>query len=283
MSATFLSGVVVSVTVQPEAPPPSPVEVAPLLPEPQVLSEPVIDDAMAGLYAVQEKLRQFDLVTGKDQVVEQQASANKATNDLQDAIKKQQEAEQHHSFWDSLEHAALDVAKVAATVGSLAAAVATAGTGTPLVVASTIALSAGSTVVSETKCFGAASQWIALGMGAAGAGVGAVGNLTTTALTSGTLKAIGELGAGATALGGGATALAGGAHIESGEYAAQAQEAAADAESAKSTTDRENDAATSTIDQMSEQEQAHRQTLQTIQGVIQTNDRTSTDIASARI
>lgn len=283
MNAPFLSGAVTVVPMQPELAPSSPVPAAPLLPEPSPLSEPVIDDAMAGLYAVQEKLRQFDLVTGKDQVVEQQASAKKATDDLQTAIRKQQDAEQHHTFWDSLEHAALDVAKVAATVGSLAAAVATAGAGTPLLVASTLALSVGSTVVSETKCFGAASQWVALGMGIAGAGVGAVGALTTTALSSGALKVLAEAGAGASALGGGATAFAGGAHIESGEYAAKAQEAAADAEDAKTTTDRENDAATFTIDQTSEREQAHRQTLQTVRGVIQTNDRTSTDIASARI
>jgi hypothetical protein len=238
---------------------------------------------MAGLYEVQEKLRQFDLVSGKDQVVEHQASAKKSTDDLQAAIAKQQEAQKHHGFWDDLEHAALGVAKVALAVGSVAAAVATAGAGTPLVVATALALSVGSTVVSETKCFGAASQWIALGMGVAGAAAGSVGALTTTALSSGTLKALGEVSAGATVVGGGATAAAGGAHIEAGEYAAEAQEAAADAENAKTTAGREHDATTFTIDRTSEQEEAHRQTLQTIQGVIQTNDRTSADIASARI
>jgi hypothetical protein len=254
-----------------------------LLPDPGPLTSSVIDDAMAGLYEVQQKLQQFDLVAGKDQVVEQQARAKQATDDLQAAIKKQQDAEQHHGFWDNIEHAALDVAKVALTVGSVAAAVATAGAGTPLVVASALALSVGSAVVSETKCFGAASQWVALGMGVAGAGVGAFGALSSTALGSGALKLLGEEGAGATAVGGGATAVAGGAHIESGEYAAEAQEAAADAEDAKTTTDRENDAATFTIDRTSDQEEAHRQTLQTIQGVMETNDRTSADIAAARI
>jgi hypothetical protein len=283
MSANFLGGVLASVTMQPEPQPPLPVGTTPVLPEPQTLTSSVINDAMAGLYEVQEKLQRFDLVSGKDQVVEQQARAKTATNDLQDAIKKQQEAEQHHSFWDNLEHAALDVAKVATTVGSLAAAVATAGAGTPLVVASTLALSVGSTVVSETKCFGGASQWVALGMGVVGAGVGAVGALSTTALTSGALKALGDVSTGATALGGAATAAAGGAHVESSEYAAQAQEAAADAEEDKTTTDRENDAEQFTIDRTSDQEQTHRQTLQVIQGVIQTNDRTSADIASARI
>jgi hypothetical protein len=283
MSATFLAGVVASVTVQPEPPPLSTAEATGLLPEPQPINSSVIDDAMSGLYEVQLKLRQFDLVAGKDQVVIQQAREKKATDDLQDAIKKQQEAEQHHGFWDNLEHAALDVAKVATTVGSLAAAVATAGAGTPLVVASTLALSVGSTVVSETKCFGAASQWLALGMGVAGAGVGAIGALSTTALGSGTLKALGEVSAGASAVAGGATAAAGGAHVESGEFAAEAQEAAADAENDETTADRENDAAKFTIDRTSEQDKAHRQTLQTIQGVIQTNDRTSADIASARI
>lgn len=254
-----------------------------LLPDPAPLTSSVIDDAMTGLYEVQAKLRQFDLVSGKDQVVEQQARAKKATDDLQDAIKKQQDADQHHSFWDNLEHAALDVAKVALTVGSLAAAVVTAGAGTPLVVASALALSVGSTVVSETKCFGGASQWIALGMGVAGAGVGAFGALSCTALSSGALKVVGDVGAGASAVGAGATAAAGGAHIKSGEYAAEAQDAAADAENAKTTTDRENEAADFTIDQVTDQEKAHRQTLQTIQGVIQTNDQTSADIASARI
>jgi len=283
MSANFLAGVVAAVTMRPEPQPSLPVETTPMLPEPQTLTSSVINDAMAGLYEVQEKLQRFDLVSGKDQVVEQQARAKKATDDLQSAIKKQQEAEQHHSFWDNLEHAALDVAKVATTVGSLAAAVATAGAGTPLVVASALALSVGSTVVSETKCFGAASQWVALGMGVVGAGVGAVGALSTTALSSGALKALGDVSTGATALGGAATAAAGGAHVESGEYAAEAQEAAADAENDKTTSDRENDAEQFTIDRTSDQDQAHRQTLQTIQGVIQTNDRTSADIASARI
>jgi hypothetical protein len=282
MSTNFLSGVLAAVTVQPEPPLLSTAEATGLLPEPQPINSSVIDDAMSGLYEVQLKLRQFDLVAGKDQVVIQQAREKKATDDLQDAIKKQQEADQHHSFWDSLEHAALDVAKVATTVGSLAAAVATAGAGTPLVVASTLALSVGSTVVSETKCLGAASQWVALGMGLAGAGVGAIGALSTTALSSGTLKALGEVGTGATALAGGATAAAGGAHVESGEFAAEAQEAAADAENDKTTADRENEAAKFTIDHTSEQDEGHRQTLQTIQGVIQTNDRTNADIASAR-
>lgn len=254
-----------------------------LLPEPAALTSSVIDDAMAGLYAMQSKLRQFDLVAGKDQVAERQAAEKTATDDLRTAIKKQEDAEQHHGFWDNLEHAALGVAKVAMTVGSLAAAVATAGAGTPLVVASTLALSAGSAVVSETKCFGSASQWIALGMGAAGAGVGAVGALSTTELSSSTLTVLSDGSAGATALGGGATAAAGGAHVEAGEYAAEAQEAAAEGENAKTVADREREAATFTIDNVSDDEQAHRQTLQTIQGVIQTNDRTSADIASARI
>lgn len=283
MSTMSLGGLIASVAVHPEPPPLLAEEEAPLLPEPRALTSSVIDDAMSGLYEVQAKLRQFDLVSGRDQVVEQQARSKKTTDDLQTAIQKQQDAQQHRSFWDDLEHAALDVAKVAATVGSLAAAVATAGAGTPLVVASTLALSVGSTVVSQTQCFGGASQWIALGMGVAGAGVGAMGALSSTALTSGTMKALGEVGAGATAVAGGASAAAGGAHGEAGEYAADAQEAAADAENAKTTAEQESDAATFTIDRTSDREEAHRQTLQTIQGVIQTNDRTSATIASARI
>jgi hypothetical protein len=244
------------------------------LPDPIPLSSSVLNDAMSALYGLQSQQRQHDLTFGKGRVDEQQKQEKRAYEDEKKAIAKAEEADSKHSFWSSLESGALAVAKVALVVGAAATTIATAGAGSPLIVGAALALSAGSTVVSETKCFGSASQWVALGLGVAGAGVGVAGTLASAA-ASGAMRSLAEVGGVATAVGGSAEVGAGAAHVVAGNYAADAQNADADAEKAKKQGERLQQAAQWVIDEMKQDDKAHEAALQTLQGAMQTNDQTA--------
>jgi hypothetical protein len=244
------------------------------LPDPVPLSSSALNDAMSALYGLQSQQRQHDLTFGKGRVVEQQEQEKRAYEDEKRAIAKAEEAESHHSFWSGIENGALAVAKVALVVGSAATTIATAGAGSPLVVGAALALSAGSTVVSETKCFGSASQWVAMGLGVAGTGVGVAGTLACGA-ASGAMRSLARVGGVATAIGGGAEAGAGVAHVVAGNYAADAQNADADTEKAKKQGERLQQTVQWVIDEMKEGDKAHEAALQTLQGAMQTNDQTA--------
>jgi hypothetical protein len=77
--------------------------------------------------------------------------------------------------------------------------------------------------------------------------------------------------------------LGAGAHVESTHYSADAERAAADAQDGTLRAGRTETAVSSTIDDIRDVDKAHRQVQQTLQGVIQTNDKTSAEIAATRI
>lgn len=182
------------------------------------------DGEMGSLYALESQHRDGDMQAGKMQVQGEEKAEQKAIQDDQQAIEREEEAGSHHGFWSDIENALGDVAEVAGAVGAAATTVGTAGVGAAVL--APIAAAA-----------------------------------TTTA---------------------GASELAGaGAHVVSSHYAADAERAAADAEDGTLRAGRMQDAANATIDVMREADESSRQTEQTIQGTIQTNDRTSVDTAAS--
>jgi len=76
-------------------------------------------------------------------------------------------------------------------------------------------------------------------------------------------------------------AAAGGAHGAAKQYEASAVRAMADAQEGTLRAGRMETAVTSTVDDMRDADEAHRQLQQTIQGTIQTHDQTSVQIAAS--
>ncbi|HTQ42076.1 MAG TPA: hypothetical protein VMI75_04905 [Polyangiaceae bacterium] len=77
--------------------------------------------------------------------------------------------------------------------------------------------------------------------------------------------------------------LGAGAHVESTHYAADAERLSSDAQDGTLRAGRTETAISSTIDDIKDCDEAHRQVQQAIQGAIQTNDETSAGIAGTHI
>jgi hypothetical protein len=127
------------------------------LPTPKV--SPMGEDA---LYTMMTELADAQTEIAKGQAEHAHAEKKHAIEDFRRALEKQREAEQG-GFLRKL--GLDDVVKVAAIVVSVAAVAVTGGAS--LAVAGAL-LSAGAFAVEKTKCFGDASQWVALGMSATG-------------------------------------------------------------------------------------------------------------------
>ena len=188
------------------------------------------------------------------------------------------------AFWNDLEKGALVVAKVAAVVGSTVVTAASFGAGSATIVGAAILLSVGGEIVSDTKCFGKASDAIGVGMQLAGAATGLAGTAVgalTTGMTEASKTALG-VGVAFTVLGGGSEAVAGGAHIETQGFVATAQYAAADAQRAMNQNAELEQAVGWEIDDLKASSKTHKSALQATQGAIQANDQ-STAAAAASI
>jgi hypothetical protein len=175
---------------------PSPHDAA--LPPPK--ASPMGEDA---LYTMMTELADAQTEIGKGQAERAHAEKKHAIEEFRRALEEQREAEQG-GFLGKLGLA--DVAKVATIVVAVAAVAVTGGAS--LAVAGAL-LSAGAFAVEKTKCFGDASQWVALGMSAGGGimtGCGVAAEAAAAADAARTAAAASD----AAALGAAATGGAGG-------------------------------------------------------------------------
>jgi hypothetical protein len=175
------------------------------------------------------------------------------------------------AFWNDLETGALEVAKVAAVVGSVAATVATGGAAAATIAGAAVLLSVGGEVVSDTQCFGKDSGTVSLAMDAGGAVMGGAGGImaaTSTTASSG----LAALGTAASGVSGGADVVAGAAHVKNAGFAADAERAAADATEASHQRDTMNRLATWVVDDMKSEDKSRQDTMQATQDAIQASD-----------
>jgi hypothetical protein len=166
------------------------------------------------------------------------------------------------AFWNDLETGALDVAKAAAVVGSVAATVASGGAAAATLAGAALLLSVGGEAVAATNCLGKDSGAIGLGMEVGGAVMGGLGGIVSASSNAGS--------SGLAALG--ATVVAGAAHVQNAAFAADVQVAAADATQARLQGEALQRLSTWVVDDMKADDKARQQSLQAVQGAMQAND-----------
>jgi hypothetical protein len=251
-----------------------------LLPNAEPLTEAMTGDAMSALYVAIAQQQDNSASQGTLQVNQNERVQQAALKRQLDAIQRA-ENDQPSGFLSDLERIALDVAKVAAVVGSVAVTVATAGAGSPLIVAAAIFLSVGGTIVSETHCLGDASQWVGLGMTLAGSAVGVGVSLGATGLSAG-MQALATGGRIAEMAGGGASILGGFAHGMNTVARYHVQLDVADETEAQHDAQRMNRMNTLAIDALRDSHRSYRNALTSLQGAIEASDQTLAIIASYR-
>jgi hypothetical protein len=278
-----MSNAIGSVNVAPVgANPPDPQSGIPacLLPEPaQPFCASVGDDAMSALYTAIAQQQQNQLSSGESEVHANTAEQQQALARQRQAI-AQAERDQPHGFLNDLEKIASDVAKVAAIVGSVAITVATAGAGSPILVATAIALSIGGAVVQETQCFGKASEWIGLGMEVGGAGVGVFASLGATGVSAG-MKFLADAGRCTLAGSGVAKAVSGGAQVAIAFEQRNVQLDQANATDAQHDADRAQRFTNNLLDDLAQQQKQTQSALGTLVGAWQTQDQIAVTVASS--
>jgi hypothetical protein len=237
-------------------------------------------DAMCLLYTSLSDQRNNEVVSGQNEITENQHQQQKALNDQLAAIQRE-EADRPHGFWSDLEKIAMDVGKVAAVVGSVAVTVATAGAGAPLIVAAALALSIGGMVVSETHCFGDASTWVGLGMELAGAGLGFGGAMAVTGASSG-MKLLLVAGRVSECVAGAADMAGGTAHVVNGIAQANVQIDIADATAASQQAGRYGSLTSDVIDDITAADKSQEGAQQALRGAIETSDQTAVAVTSIR-
>lgn len=212
-----------------------------LLPAPDMSGLASTQEALTILYA----LRAHQGVT-ETRTVETEMARRKEQSRVElarelAALEAASRAEREASgFWGKLKSLAGTVAKIAGVVAGAAAIVASGGAAMPLAVGiAAVALSAGGTVVRETKAFGEASDKVALGMEIAGATVGLGGAVATAlglgaaAAATGTAAAANAVGTTAQAAGALATGTSAGVGIRIAQLRSEEEHARADAEDAR--------------------------------------------------
>jgi hypothetical protein len=203
---------------------------------------------------------------------------------VKDTVTDVKDAANSPAFWNDLEKGALVVAKVAAVVGSAVVTTASFGAGGATIAGAAILLSVGGDVVSDTKCFGNASEGIGVGLEVAGVATGVTGaavGALSTGMTAASKTALG-VGAAITGLGGEAEVVGGGAHIETQGFAATAQSAAADAQHAVNQNAELEQTVGWEIDDLKASDKTHKGAMQATQSAIQANDQ-STAAAAASV
>ncbi len=183
---------------------------------------------------------QFATSDGQKAIEGQDKTREKALKDLHAAIQAEVYAAQNKSFWDQLGNVFGEVAKAAAVVASIAAAVATCGAGSPLA-----ALAVSGAVLSTAgfadgelhvlKQLGVSDQTagiidIALSAGGAGASITAAGLANVSSVVERTASVVGGVGAVGAAAGGLGSGLAqaSGDRAVADELSAEAQQQAMD-------------------------------------------------------
>jgi hypothetical protein len=203
---------------------------------------------------------------------------SKAANDIASDV---HEALNSPAFWSDLEKGALFVAKVAAVVGSAVITAASFGAGAGTIALAALALSVSGEVVSDTRCFGSASQYIGLGLELAGAAGGFVAGATATVMTVAARTTL-DIGVGISAVGGGAEVVAGGAHVVNAGFAANVENATADAQEAVNRGAELERTIDWVIDDVKASDKMYQEQAQTLEGAIQAHDH-STAAAAASI
>lgn len=254
-----------------------------LLPAPDLTGLANTQDALTVLYAL--RIEQGHAETQSVEVAvtrQKEQSAVQLRRELA-AMEAARQAEREASgFWGKLKSVAGTIAKVAAVVAGAAAIVASGGTAAALVVGiAAVALSAGGTVVRETKMLGKDSDKIALGMEVAGAAMG-MGGAAAAALgaapaaTSTASSAVATVGTTAQATSAAATGVGAAAGIRVAHLHADADHARAQAEDARfrmAANQRETDFLLRTLAEAKEAEQAALDTtIKAIEGCNQAAD-----------
>jgi hypothetical protein len=175
------------------------------------------------------------------------------------------------AFWNDLETGALDVAKAAAVVGSVAATVASGGAAAATLAGAALLLSVGGEAVAATNCLGKDSGAIGLGMEVGGAVMGGLGGIVSASSNAGS-SGLAALGTTANVTSAGATVVAGAAHVQNAAFAADVQVAAADATQARLQGEALQRLSTWVVDDMKADDKARQQSLQAVQGAMQAND-----------
>jgi hypothetical protein len=198
------------------------------------------------------------------------------------AMEAARQAEREASgFWGKLKSAAGTIAKISAVVAGAAAVVASGGGAAFVVAVAAVALSAGGTVVRETKMLGKDSDKVGLGMEIAGAVLGLGGSAAgalqaTSAATSSGSSVIATVGTMAKATNAAATGTSAAAGIRIADLHAAAEHARADVEDASfrmATHQRDTDFLLRTLAEAKEAErEALEVTIKAIEGCNQAAD-----------
>jgi hypothetical protein len=196
-----------------------------------------------------------------------------------DTVSDVKSAAESPKFWSDLEKGAKTVATVAAAVAGVAATIATAGAAGPLVVGAALALSAGGFAVSETNCLGKASAYVGLGMGLAGAAVSFGATAGSTA-SAGGMQILAKVGVAGGIASGGADVVSGGAHIENTKFEANVANAQADEAQATNKVADETRLSQWLLENLSAGQQAERDAMGTLQGIVQQHDTGKVTLAS---
>jgi hypothetical protein len=234
---------------------------------------------MTALYAAVMGEQQDSLRSGQVRVAENARARDAALRAQQDAIARA-ERDQPSGFLCEFEKIAMDVAKVAAIVGSVAVTVATAGAGSPLIVAAALTLSIGGAVVSETHCLGDASPWVGLGLTLAGSAFGVGLSMGVSGLSSGMqmLATGGRITEGA---GGAFSLFGGGAHIVNGAARAQVELDLVDETQEKEHAERIGRLTAGILSDLQSENRSYAGELEVVQSTLQTLDENQVALASA--
>lgn len=206
-----------------------------LLPPPDLSGLAETQDALTVLYAF--RLEQGSVESRRVEVAmarQKQQSGAQLRRELAAMEAARQAEREANGLWAKLGSVAGTIAKISAVVAGAAAVVASGGTGTALVVGiAAVALSAGGTVVRETKLLGKDSDSIGLGMEVAGVAIGLGGSVAAavgvaSAATSSTTGLIGTVGKTAQMAKAAATGTSAAAGIRIAHFDADAEHARAD-------------------------------------------------------
>jgi hypothetical protein len=128
--------------------------------------------------------------------------------------------------------------------------------------------------VQQTHCLGKASEWVGLGCQLAAAVLTCGAGLASSAATVSS-SAMQTAGTAANATAAGATVVAGTAHVEVSGYQTDAARAHADAVQAQGRMQTTEQLEQWAVDTLQEQSDSHRAAMNSLSGVIQTNQQAS--------
>jgi hypothetical protein len=262
-----------------------------LLPQPMGVTATDCGDAMSMLYIAMSAMSEASATNQKQTVNVEKIDRDAQVKNEIDSINASMVSASKGGFWHHVASAFKSIGKVAAIVGACVAAAAsmvvTCGASGPLILAiASVVLSAGSMVVSKTKCFGNASQWIAAGMavGAAVCGVGGSVGLASSATSiastaassaSAASSVASTVGSGLQLVGGVSQGIGGGAEISAAHFDGQTMSFQADSTQAEAAARKDDRATSEALNDMQHVQQSQENALSLLQGAMQTRDDSS--------